>query len=181
MNQAPLLLELFTEELPPKALKRLGQSFSEGITEHLRTAGLLTDESISTSYATPRRLAVHITNVLSKAPNRSVLEKLLPVSIALDANGQATAPLLKKLAALGFPDKKIADLERQGKDKAEAFYLTVDVTGANLADGLQQAIDQTLAKLPIPKVMRYQISPGTPQVQDVEFVRPAHGLIALHG
>ena len=181
MSQAPLLLELFTEELPPKALKRLGQSFSEGITQQLQLAGLLTEGSVSTSYATPRRLAVHITNVLNKAPNRSVQEKLLPVSIALDANGQATPPLLKKLASLGFPDVRIEDLSRQGKDKAEAFYLTVEVTGVNLASGLQQAIDQTLAKLPIPKVMRYQIAPGTPSVQDVEFVRPAHGLLALHG
>ena len=181
MSQAPLLLELFTEELPPKALKRLGQSFSEGITQYLKSAGLLADASVSTSYATPRRLAVHITNVLAKAPNRSVQEKLLPVSIALDANGQATAPLLKKLASLGFPDTRIEDLERQGKDKAEAFYLTVEVTGVDLANGLQQAIDQTLTKLPIPKVMRYQVAPGTPAAQDVEFVRPAHGLVALHG
>ena len=181
MSQAPLLLELFTEELPPKALKRLGQSFSEGITQQLQLAGLLTEGSVSTSYATPRRLAVHITNVLAKAPNRSVQEKLLPVSIALDANGQATPPLLKKLASLGFPDARIEDLNRQGNDKSEAFYLTVEVNGVDLATGLQQAIDQTLAKLPIPKVMRYQIAPGTPSVQDVEFVRPAHGLLALHG
>ena len=181
MSQAPLLLELFTEELPPKALKRLGQSFSEGITQYLKSAGLLADASVSTSYATPRRLAVHITNVLAKAPNRSVQEKLLPVSIALDANGQATAPLLKKLASLGFPDTRIEDLERQGKDKSESFYLTVEVTGVDLANGLQQAIDQTLTKLPIPKVMRYQVAPGTPAAQDVEFVRPAHGLVALHG
>ncbi len=181
MSQAPLLLELFTEELPPKALKRLGQSFSEGITQQLQLAGLLTETSVSTSYATPRRLAVHITNVLAKAPNRSVQEKLLPVSIALDTNGQATPPLLKKLASLGFPDTRVEDLSRQGKDKSEAFYLTVQVTGVDLASGLQQAIDQTLAKLPIPKVMRYQIAPGTPAVQDVEFVRPAHGLLALHG
>ena len=124
MSQAPLLLELFTEELPPKALKRLGQSFSEGITQQLQLAGLLTEGSVSTSYATPRRLAVHITNVLAKAPNRSVQEKLLPVSIALDINGQATPPLLKKLASLGFPDARIEDLNRQGNDKSEAFYLT---------------------------------------------------------
>jgi len=181
MSQAPLLLELLTEELPPKALKRLGQSFSEGIAQQLQATGLLTNDSLITSYATPRRLAVHITNVLAKAPNRSVQEKLLPVSIALDANGQATAPLLKKLTSLGFPDVRIEDLTRQGTDKAEAFYLTVDVAGVELAVGLQQAIDQTLAKLPIPKVMRYQVAPGTPTAQDVEFVRPAHGLMAIHG
>lgn len=181
MNQAPLLLELLTEELPPKALKKLGQSFSEGITQSLKSQGLLSDSSVTTSFATPRRLAVHISEVLVKAPDRRAQEKLLPVSIALDSAGQATAPLLKKLASLGYPDTPISALERQGADKAETFYLTVDVPGVELSKGLQTAIELTISKLPIPKVMRYQIAPGTEQVQDVEFVRPAHGLLALHG
>ncbi len=181
MSQAPLLLELLTEELPPKALKKLGQSFSEGIAQSLKNQGLLTDASVVTSFATPRRLAVHISQVLAKAPDRRVQEKLLPVSIALDSNGKATAPLLKKLAALGHPDAAIESLERQGSDKSETFYLSVDVAGIELANGLQTAVEQTISKLPIPKVMRYQIAPGTPQVQDVEFVRPAHSLVALHG
>ena len=181
MSHAPLILELFTEELPPKALKKLGQSFSETIEQSLKSQGLLADTSITTSFATPRRLAVHLSEVLSKAPNRQVKEKLLPVSIALDADGKPTAPLLKKLASLGHPDVSINQLERQGSDKSEAFYLTIDVTGQTLANGLQIAVEQAISKLPIPKVMRYQIAPGTAQVKDVEFVRPAHGLLALHG
>jgi glycyl-tRNA synthetase beta chain len=181
MSQAPLLLELFTEELPPKALKKLGQSFSDGINQSLKSQGLLSDTSVTTSFATPRRLAVHISDVLEKAPNRRAQEKLLPVSIALDGEGKATPPLLKKLAALGYPDVAITSLERQGSDKSETFYLSVDVEGVELSKGLQAAIEQTISKLPIPKVMRYQIAPGTPHVQDVEFVRPAHGLLALHG
>ena len=181
MNKAPLLLELLTEELPPKALKKLGQSFSDGITQSLKNQGLLSETSVITSFATPRRLAVHISEVLEKAPDRLVQEKLLPVSIAIDSSGQATAPLLKKLASLGHPDTSIASLERQGADKAETFYLTLNVTGVELSKGLQTAIDLSLSKLPIPKVMRYQIAPGTQQVQDIEFVRPAHGLLALHG
>jgi glycyl-tRNA synthetase beta chain len=181
MNKAPLLLELLTEELPPKALKKLGQSFSEGIAQSLKNQGLLSDASVITSFATPRRLAIHISDVLSKAPDRRVQEKLLPVSIALDSSGQATAPLLKKLASLGYPDTPISALEKQGADKSESFYLTVDVQGVELSKGLQAAIELTITKLPIPKVMRYQIAPGTKQVQDVEFVRPAHGLLALHG
>ncbi|MEO0048103.1 MAG: hypothetical protein RLZZ410_1062 [Pseudomonadota bacterium] len=181
MSQAPLLLELFTEELPPKALKKLGQSFSDGISQSLKSQGLLSDTSVTTSFATPRRLAVHISDVLGKAPNRRAQEKLLPVSIALDGEGKATPPLLKKLAALGYPDVAITSLERQGSDKSETFYLSVDVEGVELSKGLQAAIEQTITKLPIPKVMRYQIAPGTPEVQDVEFVRPAHGLLALHG
>jgi glycyl-tRNA synthetase beta chain len=181
MSQAPLLLELFTEELPPKALRKLGQSFSDGISQSLKSQGLLSDTSITTSFATPRRLAVHISDVLEKAPNRRAQEKLLPVSIALDGEGKPTPPLLKKLAALGYPDVAITSLERQGSDKSETFYLSVDLEGVELSKGLQTAIEQTISKLPIPKVMRYQIALGTPQVQDVEFVRPAHGLLALHG
>ncbi len=181
MTTAPLILELFTEELPPKALKKLGQSFSESIEQSLKSQGLLADSSVTTSYATPRRLAVHLSKVLDKAPNRAVKEKLLPVSIALDAEGKPTAPLLKKLASLGHPDITVNQLERQGSDKSEAFYLTIDVTGQTLATGLQNAVEQAITKLPIPKVMRYQIAPGTAQVKDVEFVRPAHGLLAVHG
>lgn len=181
MNQESLLIELFTEELPPKALSRLGQSFAEGITNHLKNVGLTTANSISTGYATPRRLAVHITDVLTKAPNRQTKEKLLPVSIALDASGQATAPLLKKLASLGLEGTPISQLEKQGSDKAETFYVQLNIEGETLQFALQQALEQTIAKLPIPKVMRYQIHPGTHEAQDVEFVRPAHGLIALHG
>lgn len=181
MNQASLLVELFTEELPPKALSRLGQSFSDSIFSGLKNLGLANPHSVATSYASPRRLAVHITEVLAKAPNRQTKEKLLPVSIALDANGQATPPLLKKLAALGQENIQLNQLERQGTDKAEAFYINLNIEGETLKIGLQSVLEQTIAKLPIPKVMRYQINPGTPQVQDVEFVRPAHGLVVLHG
>ena len=181
MNQASLLVELFTEELPPKALSRLGQSFSDGIFSGLKNLGLVNPHSVATSYVSPRRLAVHITEVLAKAPNRQTKEKLLPVSIALDANGQATPPLLKKLAALGQENIQLNQLERQGTDKAEAFYINLNIEGETLKIGLQSILEQTIAKLPIPKVMRYQINPGTPQVQDVEFVRPAHGLVVLHG
>jgi glycyl-tRNA synthetase beta chain len=181
MSHSPLIIELLTEELPPKALKKFGQSFSENIEQSLNSQGLLGSSSVTTSYATPRRLAVHLSDVLAKAPNRQVKEKLLPVAIALDSDGKATPPLLKKLAALGHPDISLDQLEKQGSDKAETFYLNVEVTGQTLATGLQTALEQAISKLPIPKLMRYQISPGTAQVKDVEFVRPAHGLIAIHG
>ena len=72
MSTAPLILELFTEELPPKALKKLGQSFSETIEQSLKSQGLLTEASLTTSFATPRRLAVHLSAVLNKAPDRAV-------------------------------------------------------------------------------------------------------------
>jgi len=176
-NLASLLVELRTEELPPKALARLGTSFAEGIVQRLAARDLIEGEAIFEKYATPRRLAVLIKNVRAVAPERQVREKVLPVSVALDKDGQPTAPLAKKLAALGFPDFPIGDLERAQDGKAEAFFLRYAAPGATLADGLQTALQETLGKLPIPKVMTYQRPDGT----SVQFVRPVHGLIALHG
>src|ERR1700693_840021 len=176
-NLASLLVELRTEELPPKALARLGTSFAEGIVQRLAARDLIEGEASFEKYATPRRLAVLIKNVRAVAPERQVREKVLPVSVALDKDGQATAPLAKKLAALGFPDFPIGDLERAQDGKAEAFFLRYAAPGATLADGLQTALQETLGKLPIPKVMTYQRPDGT----SVQFVRPVHGLIALHG
>lgn len=174
---APLLVELLTEELPPKALARLGDAFAEGIAQRLAALGLTDGAPVFERYATPRRLAVLVRNARSVAPEKHVREKVLPVSVALDAQGQPTAPLAKKLAALGFPDYSLAELERAQDGKAEAFFINYTAPGATLAAGLQGALEETLAKLPIPKVMTYQRPDGS----DVQFVRPVHRLIALHG
>jgi glycyl-tRNA synthetase beta chain len=176
-HQATLLVELLTEELPPKALARLGDAFAEGIAQRLAARDLVEGELSFERYATPRRLAVTIRNVRSVAPEKHVREKVLPVSVALDKDGQPTAPLAKKLAALGFPDFSVNDLERAQDGKAEAFFLRYAAPGATLAEGLQAALDETLAKLPIPKVMTYQRPDGT----NVQFVRPVHRLTTLHG
>ncbi|MCX4159238.1 MULTISPECIES: glycine--tRNA ligase subunit beta [Paraburkholderia] len=176
-HQATLLVELLTEELPPKALARLGDAFAEGIAQRLAAHDLIEGELSFERYATPRRLAVTIKNVRSVAPEKHVREKVLPVSVALDKDGQPTAPLAKKLAALGFPDFSVNDLERAQDGKAEAFFLRYAAPGATLAEGLQSALNETLAKLPIPKVMTYQRPDGT----NVQFVRPVHRLTTLHG
>ncbi|MDH6250165.1 glycyl-tRNA synthetase beta chain [Polynucleobacter sphagniphilus] len=178
---ANLLIEVFTEELPPKSLRRLGDAFSEGIFSHLKHAGLAGDDSIVTSYATPRRLAVHISHVLSQAPDYPVREKLLPTSIAFDADGKPTAPLLKKLSALGYADIDIATLEKSGEGKNEALYLNITAKGASLQDLAQTALIQTLNKLPIAKMMHYQVLQKNGALADVQFARPAHRIIALHG
>ncbi|MFM0230888.1 glycine--tRNA ligase subunit beta [Paraburkholderia sediminicola] len=176
-HQATLLVELLTEELPPKALARLGDAFAEGVAQRLAARDLVEGELSFERYATPRRLAVTIRNVRSVAPEKHVREKVLPVSVALDKDGQPTAPLAKKLAALGFPDFSVNDLERAQDGKAEAFFLRYAAPGATLAEGLQSALDETIAKLPIPKPMTYQRPDGT----SVQFVRPAHRLTTLHG
>ncbi|KAF1053261.1 MAG: Glycine--tRNA ligase beta subunit [Burkholderia gladioli] len=175
-HTAPLLVELLTEELPPKALARLGDAFAEGLAQRLAACDLTDGEPVFERYATPRRLAVVIRNVRAVAPDRQVREKVLPVSVALDAEGRPTPPLAKKLAALGPPDLAIDQLERSQDGKAEAFFINYSAPGAQLADGLQAALDETLAKLPIPKVMTYQRPDGS----DVRFVRPVLRLTVLH-
>ncbi|PTB18707.1 glycine--tRNA ligase subunit beta [Trinickia symbiotica] len=180
MNQdstASLLVELLTEELPPKALARLSDAFAQGLVERLAARDLIDGEPTFERFATPRRLAVLVKRVRAVAPEKHVREKVLPVSVALDANGQPTAPLAKKLAALGFPDARLDELERASDGKADAFFLRYSAPGATLADGLQAALDEALAKLPIPKVMTYQRPDGT----SVQFVRPVQRLTVLHG
>ena len=179
MNASNLLVELFVEELPPKALQKLGDAFAAVIFEQLKAQGLLaSSESRLTAYASPRRLAAHITEVLPQAEDKAVSQKLMPVAVGLDAAGQPTPALLKKLAALGADASAVAGLQRQGEGKAEALFYASTVKGVVLTDGLQKALDDTIAKLPIPKVMRYQLQDGW---TSVNFVRPAHGLVALHG
>jgi glycyl-tRNA synthetase beta chain len=176
MNQT-LLVELFTEELPPKALAKLGAAFAGGIVNGLKARDFLDESSVATAYATPRRLAVSITHVRPTSPDKQMRDKVLPVSVALDADGRPTAPLAKKLAAMGHADLTVDQLERAQDGKAESFFLNYTAAGSALAAGLQPVIEETLSKLPIPKVMSYQRPDGS----TVQFVRPAHALVALHG
>ena len=172
-----LLIELQTEELPPKALVKLGAAFAAGIVNGLSARGFLGADSVATPYATPRRLAVSITHVRATSPDKQLRDKILPVSVALDAAGNGTAPLAKKLAAMGFGHVTVADLERAPDGKAESFFYSHTAAGSALAASLQDVVAESVAKLPIPKVMTYQRPDGT----SVQFVRPVHSLIALHG
>jgi len=185
-RKANLLVELFVEELPPKALKKLGESFANVLADSLKTQGLAGAASVVTNFASPRRLAVHLTNVAQRAQDQAVRNKLMPVAVALDASGQATPALLKKLASLGLGAEAVPSLQRAPDGKSEALFLDSIKPGASLAEGLQKALEESLAKLPIPKVMTYQLEQGDgedfqPGWTSVNFVRPAHGLVALHG
>ena len=177
-NTEPLLVELFVEELPPKALKALGSAFSDAIVASLRSQGLASDDAVTTSFATPRRLAVLIDAVATRAADRALSVKLMPVAVGFDARGEATPALMKKLAAVGAEASAVNGLQRRIDGKAETLFLETTVPGAGIADGLQRALDQAISKLPIPKVMQYQLADGW---TSVSFVRPAHGLVALHG
>jgi glycyl-tRNA synthetase beta chain len=175
---ANLLVELLVEELPPKSLKQLGNSFAELLSAGLQTQGLVAKDAKITAYATPRRLAVHIANVTAQAPDKAVTQKLMPVAVGLDAQGQATPPLLKKLASLGADASVVPQLKRVLDGKAETLFLDTTVKGTSLTDGLQKALQDAIDQLPIPKVMTYQLADGW---SSVNFVRPAHSLVALHG
>ncbi|MDO9132582.1 glycine--tRNA ligase subunit beta [Hydrogenophaga sp.] len=183
MTVQNLLVELFVEELPPKALKKLGDAFASVLADQLKAQGLAPDEAVVTAYASPRRLAAHVTGVLARAEDKAVSQKLMPVSVGLDASGQPTPALLKRLAALGADASAVAGLKHAPDGKAEALFYESVAPGAALAAGLQKALDEALAKLPIPKVMSYQLETDCelPGWTSVNFVRPAHGLVALHG
>ena len=183
MTMKNLLVELFVEELPPKALKKLGEAFSGVLADTLKTQGLAPQDAVVTHFASPRRLAVHVTGVSAQASDKAVSQKLMPVSVGLDASGNATPALLKRLQALGADATAVAGLARAMDGKAEALFYNSTAKGVVLADGLQKAIEDAIAKLPIPKVMTYQLESdcALPGWSSVSFVRPAHGLVALHG
>ncbi len=189
MTNANLLVELFVEELPPKALKQLGEAFAKLLADGLKAQGLAAADAAVTPFASPRRLAVQVAGVLGQAPDKQQRIKLMPIAVALDANGQPTPALLKKLASVGADASVVPRLTRQMDGKAEALFLDRLVPGAILRGGLQEALDDAIAKLPIPKVMQYQLESGPgaadadfqPGWTSVNFVRPAHGLVALHG
>src|SRR5260364_235770 len=211
---APLLVELLTEELPPRALARLADAFAQGMVERLNARALIgaADRApVFERHATPRRLAVVVHAVRAHAPPQRTRLKVLPVSIALDAHSRPTPVLSKKLAALGMEQWRWSDLERAVDGKNEALFIHRTQAGATLTEGLQTALDEILKTLPAPKTMRYPRAKafsnrvatrseredsmsntasakrhscsviGKCARESVQFVRPAHRLIALHG
>ena len=183
MRTQNLLVELLVEELPPKALKKLGLAFASVLADSLKAQGLAAPDAMVTDYASPRRLAVHVFAVAEHAADKAVSQKLMPVAVGLDASGNATPALLKKLQLLGADASAVPALHKRMDGKAEALFFESTVRGSSLAEGLQKALTEAIAKLPIPKVMQYQLARDCelPGWSSVGFVRPAHGLVALHG
>jgi len=171
MASATLLVELLTEELPPKSLARLGKTFAELLTADLKSDGFLESDSATRWYATPRRLAVSISKVRKTAPDREVLVKGPAIRSALDKDGKPTKALV------GFANKRgvpVDRLERINDGKQEIFVHR-DMAKGNVLDAtLGIKVDSALERLPVAKMMRW----GT---GDEQFVRPAHGLVMLHG
>ena len=174
MPNATLLVELLTEELPPKALPRLGEAFARRIHEELVARELADADAVCRAFASPRRLAVTIAAVREAAAAREVTEKLMPVAVALEADGTPKAPLLKKLEAKGIDAAEIPKFERRMDGKAEALFYTCQVPGAALDAVLAEVVGIAVKALPIPKVMRWGAG-------EAQFVRPVHKLILMHG
>lgn len=176
---APLLIELLTEELPPKALRRLAAAFAQGLRDGLTQHGLLADGTADGTadkvYATPRRLAVCFESVAAQGADRPLALKGPSLAVGLDAQGAPTLALRK------WAEKQGAQLEqlvREGEGKQESFWFRSMAPGVALQSVLGSLLQDTLARLPIPKVMQYQLADGQ---TNVHFVRPAHGLVILHG
>jgi glycyl-tRNA synthetase beta chain len=186
MTTQNLLVELFVEELPPKALKKLGDAFADVLFEQLKLRGLTSPDSDLSAFASPRRLGAHITNVFARGADKEIIEKLMPLAVAIK-DGKPTEAFRKRLGkegrshladlwpnAIDGPDSLVV----QTDGKTEAVYLRGIAVGGSLLVGLEASLAEAIAKLPIPKVMTYQLADGW---SDVKFVRPVHRLLALHG
>ena len=168
---APLLVELLTEELPPKALARLMEAFSRNLFEGLKEKNFLAGAAEPKAYATPRRLAVVISQVLEKQPDRLVERKGPALATALDAAGRPAPALIGFAKSCGVD---LAKLEKRSGDKGEYFVYCFKQKGEPLKQHLATIVEAALKRLPIPKLMRW----GDGEAQ---FVRPVHGVILLHG
>src|SRR5256885_10677902 len=169
MDKAPksgsLLVELLTEELPPKALSSVSQSFTDEIFNGLVRHQLkLRDLSGRRVFATPRRLATLIPGILGEAPDRA--SEIVGPSVK--APPEAVAGFARKNGV------EIAALERRDTSKGAVFVARVTLKGADLDAVLAEVVSEATRKLPIPKVMRWGDG-------DAQFVRPVHGLVMMHG
>ena len=170
-----LLVELFVEELPPKSLRKLGEAFGNDIFAHLRKLDFIEANSSHTFFASPRRIGVHVTNVRDKCPDVPVRKRLVPIEVAFDSTGHPTAALTKRLEK---ENATLADTSRAFEDDKEFVWLDRTAPGVPLSSLLESIILAAISNLPIPKVMTYQLEDGW---ESVKFVRPVHGLVALHG
>ena len=171
MSAETLLIELLTEELPPKALERLSAVFADEVYAALREQALAAENSVCTPYATPRRLALTVTHVAGRQADRVIERKGPAVASGLDAEGKPSKALEGFMRGAGVTFEQ---LQRSGDGKAEYFVARIEQKGRALEDYLSGIVAQALKKLPVPKLMRWGDS-------DHQFVRPVHALTMLHG
>ncbi|RDE49941.1 MAG: glycine--tRNA ligase subunit beta [Candidatus Accumulibacter meliphilus] len=166
-----VLIELRSEELPPKSLRQLSEAFADSVFAALKAQQFTADDSVCTPYATPRRLALSITGVAARQPDRILERKGPALGSALDATGKPTPALVGFMRSAGV---SFEQLHKAADGKSEYFVARIEKKGETLAAYLAEIVTQALKKLPIPKVMRWGDS-------EHQFVRPVHSLILLHG
>src|SRR5690606_33907254 len=173
--QDDLLVELFTEELPPRALAQLAEAFAQGIAGQLAAHGLADDGNGRQVFCTPRRLAVLVARVAAQAPARAQRVKGPSVAVGLDAAGNPTVALRKWAERQGAA---LEALVRASDGKQECFFHQSVAEGDRLADVIEAAVRHAVSRLPVPRLMSYQLEAGC---TTVSFARPAHRLTVLHG
>jgi glycyl-tRNA synthetase beta chain len=166
-----LLIELLTEELPPKSLARLSVAFADAVTDSLRAGAFIGAGDAPEKFATPRRLAVLIPNVRARQRDGVVERKGPSVQAGLDASGRPTPALVGFSRSCGVDPSK---LERRKDKKGEYFLYRLKKKGEPLAAHLAGYVEQAVKRLPVAKLMRWSS-------RDIQFVRPVHGLVMLHG
>lgn len=169
--KATLLIELLTEELPPKSLTRLGLSFLDQMQKSLTEAGFIASDNPGQYFATPRRLAVEFKDCLETQPDRTIEKKGPAVSSGVGADGTATKALEGFMRGAGVT---FSQLEKVSDGKTEYFAIRLHKPGERLDAVLGPLVETALKKLPVAKLMRWGNS-------EVQFVRPVHGLVLLHG
>ncbi|HVC16021.1 MAG TPA: glycine--tRNA ligase subunit beta [Rhodanobacter sp.] len=167
----PLLIELGTEELPPKALDELSAAFLRGICDGLARRGIAAELDLALAYASPRRLAVLVPGVAAVQPEQVIERRGPALSAALDAHGQPTGALLGFAQSCGVG---VGQLEKLQTAKGSWFVWRTVKPGQPVAALVPEILDEALKGLPIPRPMRWAD-------HDYSFVRPAHWLVILHG
>jgi glycyl-tRNA synthetase len=172
-----LLVEIFTEELPPRSLQALSEHLGASVATQLLAMQLIDAQARETlcCFATPRRLALRLARVLPVGPNREVVLKGPSLKVGLDENGRPTLALERWAHRHGAP---LQALERAVEGRQEHFVFRSNQSGARLADILEGVLASAIASLPVARLMQYQLADGH---STVSFVRPAHRLIVLHG
>jgi glycyl-tRNA synthetase beta chain len=171
MSGRTLLVELLTEELPPKALARMGKAFADALRADLAREGLLGQATVAEWFATPRRLAVRLKDVAERAPDRPIEVQGPSVKAGFDKDGKPTQALEGFARKNGVP---VDALEQRDVPKGRVFIYRGLSRGAVLDEVLPARVGAALKALPIPKLMRWGSG-------EAEFVRPVHGLVMLHG
>ncbi len=166
-----LLVELGTEELPPKALDELSAAFLRGICDGLAKRGVAAELDHAVAYASPRRLAAFVPAVAASQPDQPIERRGPALAAALDAEGQPSKALLGFAHSCGV---EVGQLEKLETDKGAWFVWRTLKAGQPLAALLPEIVDEALKALPIPRPMRWAD-------HDYSFVRPVHWLVMLHG